>query len=247
MAGPLRIGEIWAGTVAALRGQFWTLFWIAAPFTLMVDMTVAIFGPAPPQPPKTMPTTFEMYFALYPPALLLLRVALPLLAGGIAQLAVARLIAAPANAPRDALAAALKGFPAYAVTVIVVTAAVIGGASLLLLPGIYVWARLFLCAPIAAIEGGSPLSQLARSWQLTAGQGARLFVALLLGMLVALGLLTICQIAGVAVGSILATMGLKAVGDFAVLLFGSTGEIVVWLGATAAATTIYARLRPVAS
>ena len=129
MAQTLRLGDIWTGTVAALRGRFWTLVWVAAPFTLMVEMTVSVFGPAPPAPPKTLPLTFDSYFALYPPALLLIRVALPLLVGGLAQLAVVRLIANPAEVPRTALASAVAGWPGYALAATLVMVALIGGAS----------------------------------------------------------------------------------------------------------------------
>ncbi len=102
----LTAGEIWQGMIAAVRPQFGVLVAIAAPFTLLVDMVMTLFGPE--QPKTTVGFT---------PQVTLLLVIVPGLIGVIAQLAVAHLIARPEEAPRTALAAALRSLPIYIGTV----------------------------------------------------------------------------------------------------------------------------------
>ena len=48
-APDLSVGSIWQAVVSELRQHFWTLFAIAAPFTLLVGMALTQFGPPPPK------------------------------------------------------------------------------------------------------------------------------------------------------------------------------------------------------
>ena len=76
----LKVGEIWNGTVAALRPSFWTLVTVAAPFTLLVEMAMSLFGPEPPRS-----------LAAMTPQLVILLIVIPGLIGAMAQLTVVRL------------------------------------------------------------------------------------------------------------------------------------------------------------
>ncbi|TIX51418.1 hypothetical protein [Alteraurantiacibacter aquimixticola] len=54
----------------------------------------------------------------------------------------------------------------------------LGGLAVVLVPAIYLWSRLSLVVPIAAIEGGrNPFKIMARSWRLTRAHWNAIFVA----------------------------------------------------------------------
>jgi len=63
--------------------------------------------------------------------------------------------------------------------------AVMGGAILLVIPGIYVACRLIICLPVALIEGKGPRDSLSRSWDLTRENAGRSFLILLLSIIIA--------------------------------------------------------------
>ena len=98
----LTAGAIWQETLAALRPDFWTMFAVAAPFTLLVSMVVALFGPPPPQ--KLDDLT---------PQVLLILGLLPNVIGAIGQLAVAHMVLRPGQTAGAALAAGFVALPAW--------------------------------------------------------------------------------------------------------------------------------------
>lgn len=228
----LATGDIWQATIASLRPRLGELIAVAAPFTLFVDMVVTMFGPAPP-------TTVA---GLTPRTLLILAI-IPGLIGGIAQLAVARLVAQPDEAPRLALGAALAAMPFYVGAVLLAALPTGLGFLLFILPGLYLTARLFLVVPIAAIERPGIFPTIERSWKMTAGQGWPILLFLVLMVLFLLGLSVLASGVGAALGSVLTVIGLKAVGGFVAALVAATVAMLASIGTAAAATVIYLKLR----
>jgi len=228
----LKVGEIWQSTLSALRPDFWTLFAVAAPFTLLVDMLLAQFGPAQPRS-----------VAELTPRVVAILVLLPALIGAIAQLSVARMIARPDETPRQALGAALAALPAF-IGVLLLTAVPTGvGLLLLVVPGLYVASRLFLVVPIAALERAGPVATIQRSWQITAGNGWGIAGFLVLTILFVFGASFLAAGVGGALASVLTIIGLKAVGVFVANLVTAGLGAAFAIASSAAATIIYLKLK----
>ncbi len=240
----LSTGEIVRGTLAAMRPQLWTLVAIAAPFTLLVEMALTLFGPAPPRD-----------VAGFTPRVVVLLIVLPGIISAVAQLAVAHMVARPGAAPRDALAAGFARTPAYLAAVMItalplsfilaplfvlvpvsLAAVVITVAALVLL------SRLFIAVPLAAIEGLGPIALVRRSWQLSGRAPWTIlgFIVIAMLALVAAGIVT----GGVsaALGSLLTLAGLKPVGSFAAALVSASVNALFSIAGAVAATVIYLKL-----
>ncbi len=228
----LKVGDIWNGVVAALRPGFWTLVTVAAPFTLLVDMVVTLFGPAPPR------TLAEMT-----PRLVLVLVVVPGIVGAIGQLAVARLLTTPSDTPRAALAATFVAFPAYLGAVLLSVFPVGVGLLLFVVPALYLSARWFLVVPIAVTERLTPVVMLRRSWQLTEGQALPIMGFLVLALLFALGASVIAGGVGAAFGSVLKLVGLGEVGLFVNTLISALLSTFIAVASAAASSVIYLKLR----
>ncbi len=228
----LATGDIWQATLASLRPRLGDLIAVAAPFTLLVDVVVSLFGPEPP-------TTLAQ---LTPRTLLVVGV-IPAIIGGIAQLAVARLVAQPDEAPRLALGAALAALPVYLAALVLAALPTGFGFLLFIVPGVYLTARLFLVLPIAAIERPGVVAAITRSWALTAGQGWSIVLFLVLMVLFVFGLTVLAAGVGAALASVLTVVGLKVVGSFVVALLTATVAMLASIGTAAAATVIYLKLR----
>ncbi|WP_439532128.1 hypothetical protein [Polymorphobacter sp.] len=228
----LRIGEIWQGIVDLLRERMGLFFAVAAPFTLLVDMALRIFGPAPP---ATMAdVTSRTLFWL---------IVLPGIIGSLAQLTIAGLILRPGATPRMALAAAFAVWPSY-LAALMLSALPSGlGFLLLLLPGLYITARLFLIVPLAlAGERTDPLSLIRTSWTMTAPAAWPLFGFFILGLVGLFGLGLIAGGVGGALGSVLTLIGLADAAQFAAGLVPALASTVVAIATAAAACVIYSRL-----
>ncbi len=228
----LRAAEIWQATLGVLRPDFWSLFAVAAPFTLLVDMLLAQFGPEQPR------TVAELTLRV-----MVILVLVPALIGAIAQLAVARMIARPDEPPRRALGAALAALPAF-IGVLLLTAIPTGiGLLLLVIPGLYVASRLFLVVPIAALERSGPVATVQRSWEITAGNGWGIAWFLVLTVLFLLGASFLSAGVGSALASVLTVAGLKPVGLFLANLVTAVLATVISIASSAAATVIYLKLK----
>ena len=229
--------------VAALRPSVWMLITVAAPFTLLVDMAMSLFGPEPPRS-----------LAAMTPQLVILLIVIPGLIGAIAQLTVARLLTAPEVTPRAALVTTFDVYPAYlaalllsaapiAVAALVLSLLPTGFGLLLAVPAFYLAARLFLIMPIAVSERLGPVAILKRSWQLTNGRGATIIGFLVLGMLVALGVALLAGGVGAAFGSVFKIIGLGAIGIFVSTLIKALVSTLLSVASAAAAAVIYLKLR----
>ncbi len=230
---PLRVAEIWAGMTAPLRGRISLLFAVAAPFTLLVDMGLRIFGPSPPASADDMNARVLLWLVM-----------LPALIGSVAQLAVAHLLLRPEQPPRVALAAAFAVWPLYVATLLI--SAIPSGLALLLLvlPGIYVTSRLFLIVPLVIeARGQTPIELLRRSWALTAPASWTIFGFLLLAILALFGISLVAGGVGGAIGAVLTLFGLAALGKFAAGLVPAIAATFVAIGSAALASYLYQRLR----
>jgi hypothetical protein len=244
-APDLSAGGIWQAVLGEFRRDFWTFFAIAAPFTVLVDMAMAQFGP--PQPKTVAEIT---------PRVALIVVLLPALIGVIAQLAVARLTAVPDEPPRVALAVALRRLPLFLAAVLLIAwpTGIIGGmvfaipalrwaVALLVIPGLYVAARCYPMVGAAAAESIGPAAILRRSWALTAGRGWAIAWIMLLSILLLFGASLIAAGVGGALASVLTLAGLQPVGVFVANLANALLACVFSIGSAIAATQIYQRLR----
>jgi hypothetical protein len=243
-APDLSVGSIWQAVVSELRQHFWTLFAIAAPFTLLVDMALTQFGPPPPKA-----------IGDFTPRVLLGLVLLPALVGVIAQLAVARMAAVPAEVPRAALAMALRRLPFFLTAVLLVAwpLGFAGGllfavpslrwaAAVLVLPALYLAARLYPMVATAVVEPIGPVAILQRTWQMTAGRGGAIIWLMLLSLLLLIGASLIAGGVGSALASVLTLIGLKPIGVFAANLANALLACLFSIGSAVAAAQIYQRL-----
>ncbi len=228
----MKAGDIWRGTIEVLRYDGWTFFALAAPFTLLVDVFNSLFGPAQPQ---TM--------AEFTPRILVQLLLIPGIIGAIAQLAVARLVVAPGSTPRSALTAAFAALPVY-VLALAISAFPTGlGLVLLVIPGLYLLARLFLVVPIVVVERLGPVATLQRSWLLTEGQGGAIMLFIALAILFTLGAGLLAGGVGAALGSVLTLAGLKPVGIFVAALLAGLLSTALSIASATSAAVIYRMLR----
>lgn len=231
----LRLSEIWQGTADLLRGRLSLFFAVAAPFTLLVEMTLRIFGPTPPA--TTADFTARTLFWL---------VLLPGIIGSLAQLAVAHLILRPGATPREALSAALAIWPVY-LAALAFSALPTGlGFLLLVLPGLYVAARLFLMLPLAfATPQADPIGLIRASWQLTGSSAWTIFGFFVLALLGLFGLGLVASGVGAALGSVFTLLGFAAVGQFAAGLVPAAASTFVAIGSAGLSCYLYSRLKAV--
>jgi hypothetical protein len=228
----LSAATIWTAMLAVLRADFWTLFAVAAPFTLMVDMVVAMFGPAPPKNQEEL--TLRV---------VLLLLVVPGLIAALAQLAVAHLVVQPGSGARGALAAAGSAWPMLVAALLLSVVPTTLGFLLLLVPGLYITARLYLMVPVAVMERPGPVALLRRSWALTADHGWTILWFLALAILFLLGTGLLVSGVAAAVQSVLTLAGLKAVAGFAGSLVNATLASVFSIAGAVASTVIYMKLR----
>lgn len=228
----LTAAEIWAAMLGVLRTEFWTLFAVAAPFTLLVDMALAQFGPA-------RPTTV----AGFTPQVALILVFIPALIGAAAQLAVAHMTAQPQAGPRASLAAAFAVWPVYLAALLLSALATGLGFLALVVPGVYVAARLYLVVPIAVVERTGSVATLQRSWALTADHAWVILWFFVLTILFLLGASMLVAGVSAALGSVLTLIGLKSVGVFAAALVTAFVASVFSVATAVASTVIYLKLR----
>lgn len=223
---------IWQAIVAALRPDFATLLALIAPFTLLVSITIELFGPK-------FPASLDEFTPRVAVVLLLI----PSIIGAIGQLALTWLLATPGGTPRAALAEALKALPVYLLAVLIITPATSLGLVLLVIPGLYLFARLLLVAPLVVVEGLGALPALRRSWALTAPHGWSLLWFLVLAVLFVIGASVVASGIGAAIGVVMAAIGLKSVGAFAAALVAAIISTLFTMANAAAATVVYLQLR----
>jgi hypothetical protein len=235
MAGPtqapMTVGAIWQGIVAALRPDFGVYFALVAPFTLLVSMAVEIFGPPVPRS-----------IAEFTPKMAVQLLLIPSIIGAIGQLALTWLIASPGGTPRRAIGVAVRALPLYFAAVLLITPATTLGLLLLVVPGLYLFARFLLLGPVLVIEAPGTIAALRRSWVLTADSGWTIVLFLVLALLFVFGAGVLANGVGAALGLLFTALGLKAVGGFASALVAATVSTLFTMASAAAGVVIYRRL-----
>lgn len=227
----LTAGSIWQDTLAALTRDFATLFVVVAPFTLLVIVALDLFGPPPPQ------TMAE----LTPRNLLLLSI-LPNIVGAIGRMAVTRLVLTPGETPGRALGIAFASLPAWLTATLLMAVPVGAGLLLLVVPGLYLMARLFLLAPVLVVERCGPIAAVRRSWDLTEACAWQLVLLFVFAVLAAIGLVLVASGLGGAIGTVLMVAGSKGAADFAAALMPALAATLVSMATAAAAAVVYRRV-----
>lgn len=229
----LTLNQLWQATLDGIRRDFWTLFAVAAPFVLLVQVGLALFGP---EPPKAV--------AGFTPQVMVWLFILPSFIGTIGQLAVIDLVARPGHLPRQALVAALAMAPAYLLGTLLGSFAAGLGLLALVIPGLYILARLYVVAPVAMLEGLGPLPMLKRSWALTEGHGGTILLFMVTTTCGYLMVSLAAAAVGGAIGSVLALLKLAGVANFvAALVPAMVGNGVAVL-AGSAAVAVYRAIVP---
>jgi hypothetical protein len=232
----LSAAALWDAMSTALRADLPRLFFLVAPFALLPAVAVELFGPP-------APTSFDAISN----SQLLWRLALPSLIGAFGQLAATYLVLNGRQTPRDALAAALAAFPVFALAQLAGSLPVGLGLLLLLVPGLWLFARLlFLSGAVLLAEGGSPLALLRRSWALSDGHGLQLTLFLVLGLFGVIGIGILAEGAGAALDVVARTAGLDGVGRFLHALVPGVGNCLVTIGVGGASAMAYRQLQSAA-
>jgi hypothetical protein len=225
----LAVSAIWDGMTSLLTADLSRMFFVAAPFTLLVAVAVQLFGPPAPI------TVTEIT-----PSQMLWRLALPSLAAALAQLAISHMVLHPGQPPRVALQAAAAVFPAYIGSQLLASLPVGVGVLALLLPGLYLFARLmFVAGAVAMTDRGTPVSILQRSWSVTQGQGLPLFLFLVLGLFSVIGISILAEGAGAALDVVARFVGMQGIGRFVHALMVGIGSCIVAVGTAVAGAVAY--------
>jgi Membrane domain of glycerophosphoryl diester phosphodiesterase len=230
-SAPLNASSIWQGIIAVLRPDFGVYLALVAPFTLLVSMVVTQFGP--PQPTS---------LADFTPKVAVILLLVPSIIGAIGQLALTWLIATPGGTPGRALAAAGRTLPGYLLAVLLITPATSLGLLLFVLPGLYLFARMFLVGPVMIIESLVPMAALRRSWALTGPFAWKILLFLVLALLFVFGASVLASGVGAALGLLLTALGLKLVGGFAAALVAAIVSMLFTMASAAAGVEIYRRI-----
>lgn len=197
------MGAAWEDSMVLLRSHSALTWAIAAVFLFLPTLAVSWFGPTPIEPATG--ATFEqiitamranMMQAL--PYQLLVAVVAAIGGIGILRLWLSR----SGVSVGEALTFALTMVPTV-VAIQIVTGLVVGvGFVLLIVPGLYLWGRLAIVAPVVADRAErNPITAIQEGWALTKDNGWRIFLFLFLVTLV------IMIIAGILGGIVAAAFG----------------------------------------
>ena len=161
---PLRFAEVWSATFAASRRDIGIYLTIAAAFVLLPTVAAAVLGPPPP-----------LRMSQMSPASALLQLGLAIV-GCIAQIAIARL-ATSGGAVGEAVRTSLVRLPLVVASIVLSSFALVPAIGIfqiallghnelaapavaLLIPGLYVVARLSLVLPLIAGRPVGPVDAL---------------------------------------------------------------------------------------
>lgn len=236
----LDLARIWADAVAMARANIDALSAIAGMFMLLPGVLSSWILPEPARPdPKArlgdILTANSDYMAAHWPIIVLSGL---LVAFG--SLAILALLVHPTRPTvADALRLGLVALPFYMLASMLQAAAVIAGCFLFLLPGIYLAARFLCIASVAVAEGRhGPIAIMARSFQLTRGNGLRLLLLLAVMLIVGVIVSTVARsVVGIA-GALLLPADLAR---FANILMGSLIETAFALAVTIVGAAVYRR------
>lgn len=180
------MGAAWEDSMLLLRSHSALTWAIAAVFLFLPTLAVSWFGPAPIQPATG--ATFEQIIAAMRANMMQaipyqLLVALISAIGGIGIL---RLwLSRSGISVGEALTFALTMVPTM-IAIQLMMVLIFGiGFVLLIVPGLYLWGRLAIVAPVVADRAQrNPFTAIQEGWGLTKGNGWRIFLFLFLVTLV---------------------------------------------------------------
>ena len=236
MTVPLSIGALWRETFVAARAGMPLYLPVAAAFVLLPGVVIDLFGPAMPKTPAGLT-----------PNLILVGLALPSLIGLVAQAAIVRLAIdqrrGTARSVGEALLMALRLWPMLVITLLLVAVPIAAGMMLLVVPGIYVAARLVLAMPLVIDAAADPIAAVRRSWTLSDGNGWRIFAFTVLWAGWFLTLSVVSATIGSGVAALLGSIGAGPAGAVvASVIGGCVGALYTVFNAVGVAL-VYLRLR----
>jgi hypothetical protein len=228
----LKLSAIWDGMTALVLADLSRLFFVAAPFTLLPSVAVQLL--LPPLPATVADITGQQW---------LFAVALPALLGNFAQLVVTALLLRPDITPRSAFAVALPLWPVYLAALLLAGLPVGLGILLLVLPGLWVYARLvFPASAVMVAEGGTVMDVLKRSWALSEPVQGILFLFVIVALFGVIGILLLANGAGAALDVVARAIGLDAVGRFLFAVSSGMASTIAAIAGAAASVFVYREL-----
>jgi hypothetical protein len=228
----LSFSAIWDGMTGAVLSDLSRLFFIAAPFTLLLSVALDLFGPARPTSFGDI-TPAQWFWLLLVPAL----------AASFAQLVVTGLVLKPNSDPRSVFAAMLPLWPVYVGTQLLSAFPVGLGFLLLFVPGLYLYARLgFLASAVAVAEGGGPMDILKRCWALSEGVALPLCLFLIVALFGMIGMFMLTGGVGAALDVVARMLAMDTLGRFLNAVAAGVASAIVAIAGAAASAAAYRRL-----
>lgn len=241
LAQRLKVAALWNGMTATMSADLSRLFYVAAPFTLLLSVAIALFGPPAPSD-----------MAMITGNQLLWRLAVPGLFSAFAQLLISNFLLRTADRPRAAFGAALVMFPVYLGTQLLfalpisLVASLLGAlppgavAALLLMPGLYLFSRLMLVAAAVTMIGrASPAAILRRCWAISQDQALPLSLFAVVGVFSVIGISILAEGIGGGLEAAAGFAGLPVVGKFSHAAAIGAGSCFITVGSAAAGTAAY--------
>lgn len=228
----LSFSAIWDGMTGAVLADLSRLFFIAAPFTLLLSVALDLFGPARPTEIGAIAPAQWFWLLL-----------VPAVAGSFAQLVVTGLVLQPQSDPRRVFAAVLPLWPVYIGAQLLSALPVGLGFLLLFVPGLYLYARLaFLASAVAVAEGGPPMNILRRSWALSEEAALPLCLFIIVALFGMIGIFMLTGGAGAALDVVARMLGMDPIGRFLNAVSAGVASAIVAISGAAASAAAYRRL-----
>jgi hypothetical protein len=238
----LDLSRTWADATAMIRTNMDIMFGIAGMFILLPRILTGWLLPEPVAK-HAKPTLADLlaanseYMAAHWPSMALS--AIVVAAGSLALLAL--LIHRSHPTVADALRIALAALPGYILANLLQSAIVVAGLFALVLPGLYLIARLICIAPVAAAEPTrNPVTIMMRSFAMTRGNGWRILLLLAIILGVALVVTSaVGAVAGIAVKLMLA----PELARLALIIVSALAETALAVVLLAVSASIYRQAR----
>ena len=226
---------MWRDTVDTARRDMPLYLSLTAAFVLLPEVAITLFGPPPPAKPEDLTGT-----------LVALQLLLPAAVGAVAQMAIVKLVIGGARGTGVTVGAALRlaliALPTLLVALLAAAVPVMVGLFMLLVPGLYLAARLTMALPAVIEEHASPFDALRRSWALTEDNGFRIlgFIGLWT-LLFFFGAVLVGAVA-LAVDSVLTVAGGKGVATLITSIINGAAVAVFSVYNAVASAVIYLHL-----
>lgn len=236
----LDLGQIWADVVAMTRANIDVVSAVAGMFILLPGLVSAWILPDRPPPPDKATVADLLnanaeYMSAHWPVIVLSAL--------VVAFGSTTLLALLVHPSRPTVARAMHigavALPFYLIANILQTVAVSAGLILFVLPGVYLVARFLCIAPVAVAEGRhGPLVIVARSFQLTQGNGWRIVLLLAVVLLVTMILSMIASLIFGIAGALLLP---PDIARFVRILIGTAVETTLATTVTLVSAALYRR------